>query len=75
MSVVTGYRDAEPTPEQRRAADDLVERCFAAAQHNWYRYENGLRDGFRLQDADENHYYNWEYITDGAFSIRSGQSI
>ena len=64
---VTRHPDAEPTSAQQRAADDLVERCHAAAQqNNWYRYENGLRDGYRLQDNDEYHYYNWEYITDDA---------
>ena len=38
-----------PTPEQQRAADDLVERSHAAAaSHGWYDYDKALADGFDL---------------------------
>ena len=64
---VTRHRDAVPTPAHQLAADDLLERCVAAAEQNsWYLFDNGLRDGFRLQDNDEYHYYNWDYLTDDA---------
>jgi hypothetical protein len=36
-----------PTPEQRRAAEDLLARCRAAAvEHGWHDYQKGLADGF-----------------------------
>ena len=63
---VTRYADAEPTQAQRHAADTLVASCFSAAKRKgWFDYETGLRDGYRLQDHDENHHYNWEYLVDG----------
>jgi len=38
---------SEPTPEQRRAADELVARCRAAAvEHGWQDYQKGIADGF-----------------------------
>ena len=63
---VTRYRNVEPTHAQRQSADSLVAQCFnAAARNQWFDYENGLRDGYQLQDHDENHHYNWQYLTDG----------
>jgi hypothetical protein len=63
---VTSYRDAEPTEAQQQAADSLVALCFQAAERKgWFDYETGLRDGYRLQDHDENHHFNWEYLVDG----------
>ena len=53
----------EPTLEQQRAADDFVERCFAAAaRHGWDRLERGLADGYR--SVDRHHYRNDEYMLD-----------
>jgi hypothetical protein len=38
---------SKPTPQQQRAADELVERCRAAAvAHGWHDYRKGLADGF-----------------------------
>ena len=63
---VTRYPSAEPTEAQRLAADSLVAACYRAAERKgWFDYETGLRDGYRLQDHDENHHYNWQYIVDG----------
>lgn len=63
----TRYPGKAPTPAQTRAADDLRERCLAAARkHEWFEFDNGLRDGFERQWNDENHFYNWEYVTDDA---------
>jgi hypothetical protein len=43
-----------PTPEQQRAADDLIERCRAAAvAHGWQDPAKGVADGFlRPRDSD-----------------------
>ena len=63
---VTRYRGAEPTDAQRQAASTLVAQCLRAAeQKGWFDFEAGRRQGYRLQDHDENHYYNWQYIVDG----------
>ncbi len=63
---------ATPTPEQQRAADDLVERCRAAVvAHGWHDSEKGLADGFhppRGPDGEPNphdhHYRNDAYMLD-----------
>jgi hypothetical protein len=53
----------EPTPAQQRAADELVERCYAAAVRNgWDRIEKGLADGYR--SVDRHHYRNDAYMVD-----------
>ena len=50
-----------PTPAEKAAADDMVERCFAAAlRHGWHQYERGLADGYR--SVDDLHYRNDEYM-------------
>ena len=61
---VSGYPPgSQPTPEQQRAADDLVERCYAAAlRHRWDQVERGLADGFRPMDGV--HYRNEEFMLD-----------
>ena len=61
---VTEYpAGTQPTPEQQRAADEFVERCFAAAvRHGWDRLERGLADGYR--SVDRHHYRNDEYMLD-----------
>ncbi len=52
-----------PTPDQLAAADDLVERCYAAAlRHGWHEYDRGLADGYRAVDAY--HYRNDEFMLD-----------
>lgn len=54
---------SEPTAEQRRAADDLVERCYAAAlRHGWDDFEKGAADGF--SPVDRHHYRNDEFMLD-----------
>jgi len=54
---------ALPTPDQRSAAEDLVERCYAAARrHGWHRYDRGLADGYRK--IDSYHYRNDELMID-----------
>jgi hypothetical protein len=62
-----------PTPEQRRAADDLVERSHAAAvSHGWYDYDKGLADGFDLPRdlrgavLDGRHHRNDAFLLDDA---------
>ena len=55
----------EPTPEQQRAADEMVERCHEAAiAHGWGDVENAVAEGFRLPPQDPNHYRNDEYWRD-----------
>ncbi len=52
-----------PTPDQARVANDMVERCYAAARrHGWYQYERGLAAGYHL--VDSLHYRNDEYMLD-----------
>lgn len=48
MWEVSNYAPgAAPSPEQQRAADELVARCrAAAAAHGWHDYEKGIADGF-----------------------------
>jgi hypothetical protein len=54
---------SKPTPDQVRAADDLVERCYAAAlRHGWHQYARGLGDGYRA--VDRHHYRNDEFMLD-----------
>jgi hypothetical protein len=56
---------AQPTPEQQRAADQLIERCERAVQkHGWENFEKALADGFKLLRKDRRHYYNEEYVFD-----------
>ena len=52
-----------PTADQRAAANDLVERSYAAAiRHGWQEYDKGLADGYRAIDAY--HYRNDEFMLD-----------
>lgn len=64
---VSNYPPAStPTPQQQRAADELVERCrSAAATHGWYDYEKARADGFDQSD-DERHYENETFMLDDA---------
>jgi len=65
MYEVTRYPDGDPTPEQRRRADDLVRRCREAAKrHGWYDFSRAAGDGFRRMYGDELHYVNEAYVSD-----------
>jgi hypothetical protein len=55
----------QPTPEQQRAADDLVRRTHEAAlRHGWYDVRKGVADGFVQAPTDPNHYQHAEYKLD-----------
>ena len=57
--------EAEPTSEHERAAAELVERCYEAAEkHRWFEYEKGLADGFALLPRDRRHYQNDAFVLD-----------
>jgi hypothetical protein len=59
--------DEEPSPTQRTAADDLIQRCYDAAVRNgWLDFEKALRDGYIGLFQDRRHYANWEFIADDA---------
>ena len=56
----------EPTPEQREAAERLVEQSIEAARRNgWFRFEQALEDGYEPMVDDRAHYAHREYVTDG----------
>jgi hypothetical protein len=55
----------KPTPEQRRAAMDLVERSHAAALANgWQDFDKATADGFVLLPDDGLHYMKEEFLRD-----------
>jgi hypothetical protein len=57
--------DVLPTPEQERAAEELVERCYAAAErHGWYDFDKGAADGFERIKDDGRHFRNTGYMLD-----------
>lgn len=57
--------DSEPTAEQQRAADELVRRAEEVAHaRNWFDFQQGLADGFKLMFADRRHYANQEFVLD-----------
>lgn len=65
MLEVTRYPGLEPTPEQRKAADDMVRRCYESAErHGWYDYDKATADGFRLKVSDDTHYNNIDFLFD-----------
>jgi hypothetical protein len=65
MLEVTRYAGQDPTPGQKKAADDLVRRCKeSAAKHGWYDYAKGSADGFKLKVSDETHYNNIDFLFD-----------
>ena len=63
---VTRFPDqAEPTPEQQRAADELVRRTLKAAkEQGWFEFEQAGKDGFQLMFADPIHHGKMDYILD-----------
>jgi hypothetical protein len=59
-------KDAQPSPEQQRAADDLVERTSAVVLRNgWEDFDKAIGSGFRKTlMEDPNHYENPVYLFD-----------
>jgi hypothetical protein len=55
----------DPTPEQQRAADELLERSYESAKrHGWYDFDKGVEDGFERIKDDGRHFRNIEYMLD-----------
>jgi hypothetical protein len=65
---VTRFAGQEkPTPEQQRAADELVRRTLQAAkERGWFEFEQAGKDDFQLMHADPIHHGNMDYILDDA---------
>ena len=62
---VTRFPNQEPTPEQRRQAEDLVDKSRAAAtRHGWFDYDKAAKDGFKRLALDDIHYVNPGYALD-----------
>jgi hypothetical protein len=63
---VSGFEPgSQPTAEQRRAADELVDACHRVAlERGWFDFKQGLADGYQLMFEDRRHYENHEYILD-----------
>jgi hypothetical protein len=54
---------SEPTPDQIKAAEDLIARTKEAAKrHNWYNFGQSLKDGYAAYDTS--HYFNLEFAND-----------
>lgn len=65
MLEVTRYAGVDPTPAQKKAADDLVQRCEASARaHGWYDFARATADGFKLKVSDKTHYNNIDNLFD-----------
>lgn len=53
------------TPEQQKAGDDFVKRCFeVAVAMNWFDRSTGMADGFLTPGSDSRHHRNDEYVLD-----------
>ena len=62
---VTQFPKEQPTPEQRRRAEELIEKSRASAKrHGWFEYDNAEKDGFNLLPADNIHYVNRAFALD-----------
>ncbi len=63
---VTQYAPGiEPTSEQAKAAQELVESCYESATRNgWYDYDKGRADGFEPPPRDPRHFRNPEFMLD-----------
>jgi hypothetical protein len=63
---VTQFPKSEkPTPEERRRAEELIEKSRASAmRHGWFEYDNAEKDGFNLLPADNIHYVNRAFALD-----------
>ena len=56
---------AEPGPEEEKAANEWIERCYESARrHGWYEFANGLADGYERPPNDRFHYRNTQYMLD-----------
>jgi hypothetical protein len=65
MLEVTRYPGLEPTPAQKKAAEDLIRRCYASAEaHGWFDFARATADGFKLKVSDETHYNNVDFLFD-----------
>ena len=65
--VTTYPEGSRPTPDQIRAAEEVVARCFeAAVRHGWFQFKNGLDEGYTLLFGDKRHYVKPEYVFDDA---------
>ena len=54
------------SPEQQKAGDDFVKRCFEVAVANgWFDRSKGMADGFLTPGSDSLHHRNDEYVLDG----------
>lgn len=63
---VNRFPERDATPDEQRAADDLVQRALRAAkERGWFDFARGSRDGFELMFSDNLHYAKTEYILDG----------
>ena len=57
--------DTVPTPEQRRAAEELIERSHAAVlAHGWNNHGKARADGFYLMLNDVRHFQKDEFLLD-----------
>lgn len=66
MYELTQFPDKEATPEQKRRADELIEKTFAAVKaKGWLNKEQALRDGYKNMYKDKIHYYKEEFLYDG----------
>ena len=64
---VTRHPAGEPTPEEKRAGEDLIQRSYEAAEKmGWFKFETSVRGGYRGMFDDDIHYANEEYIRDDA---------
>jgi len=65
MYELTQYPvETQPTPEQKKTADELVRRSYQVAKDKgWFDYDQGIKDGF--VQFDETHYENEKFIHDG----------
>ena len=65
---VTDYPEgSRPTPEQIRASQDLVTRCFDAALRNgWFQFKHAIDQGYRLLFGDKRHYAKAAHVFDDA---------
>ena len=63
---VTQYApETEPTSEQAKAAQELIESCYESAIRNgWNDYDTGLADGFEPPPRDPRHFRNKEFMLD-----------
>ncbi len=65
--LTTYPEGSRPAPDQIRAAEDLVRRCFEAAKrHGWFQFKNGLDQGYTLLFGDKRHYVKPSYVFDDA---------